>query len=104
MYKVSVLAVVNQLQEKEGSEALGKLMATDTDGFSLEALDGSEAEEEEVAQRREGDQVCTETQVICQSFYSFKSLGTLKSSYLWSHSNCSWSLQFCRMAGPPVKK
>lgn len=61
-----MLAAVDQLQEKEGSDALGKLTATDTDGFSLEEVEGSEAEEEEVAQRREGDQDCTETQVICE--------------------------------------
>lgn len=68
VFELFVLAAVDQLQEKEGSEALGKLTATDTDGFSLEELEGSEAEEEEVAQRKEGDQDCTETQVICQSF------------------------------------
>lgn len=53
---------VEELQEKEGSEALGKLTATDTDGFSLEELGDSEAEEGEVAQRREGEKDCTETQ------------------------------------------
>lgn len=56
VYEASLLAAVNQLQEKEGSEALGKLTGTDTDGFSLEELEDSETEE--------GQQDCTETQVL----------------------------------------
>lgn len=43
---------------------MGKLTATDTDGFSLEELEDSEAEEGEEGQRREGSQDCTEKQVI----------------------------------------
>ncbi|KAG8010735.1 Cip1-interacting zinc finger protein [Nibea albiflora] len=41
---------VEKLQEEEGSEALGKLTAMDTDGFSLEELEGSEVEEGEERQ------------------------------------------------------
>lgn len=58
---------VEELQEKEGSEALGNLTATDTDGFSLEELEDSEADEVQVAQRREGSQDCTESQDGCSS-------------------------------------
>lgn len=61
--KASLLAAVDQLQEKEGSEALGKLTATDTDGFSLEELEDGGDEEGEVAPRREGEKDCTEAQV-----------------------------------------
>lgn len=66
--ELSVLAVVYQLQEKEGCEALGKLTATDTDGFSLEEVEGSEVEEGEERQRGEGEQDCSEKQVICIKF------------------------------------
>lgn len=71
VYEASLFAAVQQLQEKEGSEALGKLTATDTDGFSLEELGDSEAEEGEVAQRREGEKDCTETQVTWEGFLEF---------------------------------
>lgn len=54
-----------KLQEKEGCEALGKLTAMDTDGFSLEEVEGSEVEEGEERQRGEGDQDYSEKQVIC---------------------------------------
>ncbi|XP_073333947.1 cdkn1a interacting zinc finger protein 1a isoform X2 [Pagrus major] len=53
---------MEKLQEKEGCETLGKLTAMDTEGFSLEEVEGSEVEEEEEEQRREGDQDCSETQ------------------------------------------
>ncbi|KAM3600300.1 uncharacterized protein V6R79_021148 [Siganus canaliculatus] len=43
---------VEKLQEQEGSEALGKLTAVDTDGFLLEEVE----EEEEETQRSEGEQ------------------------------------------------
>ncbi|XP_070781188.1 cdkn1a interacting zinc finger protein 1a [Enoplosus armatus] len=46
-------------KEKEGCEALGKLTAMDTDGFSLEEVEGSEVEEGEERQSSEGDQECS---------------------------------------------
>ncbi|TKS84412.1 Zinc finger protein 1 [Collichthys lucidus] len=49
---------VEKLQEEEGSEALGKLTAMDTDGFLLEELEGSEVEEGE--ERQTSD--CSEKQ------------------------------------------
>lgn len=44
---------------------MGKLTATDTDGFSLEEVEGSEVEEGEERLRSEEDQDCSEKQVIC---------------------------------------
>ena len=44
---------------------MAKLTAMDTEGFSLEEEEGSEMEEGEEIQRNEGDQDCTEKQVIC---------------------------------------
>lgn len=66
------LCSVDQLQEKEGSAPLGKLTASDSDGFSLEELGDSEAEEAEVAPGSEGDQDCTETQVLREVFLVFE--------------------------------
>ncbi|XP_042364955.1 cdkn1a interacting zinc finger protein 1a [Plectropomus leopardus] len=43
----------NLEKENEGCEALGKLTAMDTDGFSLEEVEGSEMEEGEGRQRNE---------------------------------------------------
>lgn len=60
-----MLASADQLQEKEGCEALGKLTTMDPDGFLLEEIEGSEMEEEEESQRSEGDKDCSEKQVIC---------------------------------------
>ncbi|XP_030291706.1 cdkn1a interacting zinc finger protein 1a isoform X1 [Sparus aurata] len=51
---------MEKLQEKEGCEALGKLTAMDTEGFSLEEVEGSEEEEE--GETSEGDQDCSEKQ------------------------------------------
>lgn len=51
---------VEKLQEEEGCEALGKLTSMDSDGFSLEEVEGGEVEEER--QPVEGDQDCTEKQ------------------------------------------
>ncbi|XP_023275322.1 cip1-interacting zinc finger protein [Seriola lalandi dorsalis] len=54
---------MEKLQEKEGCEALAKLTAMDTDGFSLdEEEEGSEVEEGEERQRNEEDQDCSEKQ------------------------------------------
>ncbi|KAM9841055.1 cdkn1a interacting zinc finger protein 1a [Aulostomus maculatus] len=57
---------VEKLQENEGSEALSKLTAMDTHGFSLEEEEedeeGSEVEEEEVRQQNEGEQESSEKQ------------------------------------------
>lgn len=47
---------------------MGKLTAIDTDGFSLEEVEGSEVEEAEERQRNEEDQDCSEKQVICILF------------------------------------
>lgn len=60
---MSTFDTIFQLQEKEGCEALGKLTAMDTEGFSLEEVEGSEEEEE--GETSEGDQDCSEKQVIC---------------------------------------
>lgn len=60
-----LLLTVYQLQEKEGCDALGKLTATDTDGFTLEEVEDSEVEEGEERQANEGDQDCSDKQVIC---------------------------------------
>ncbi|KAG7232408.1 hypothetical protein INR49_008897 [Caranx melampygus] len=49
-------------QEKEGCEVLAKLTAMDTDGFSLDEEEGSEAEEVEERQRSEEDQDCADKQ------------------------------------------
>lgn len=43
---------------------MGKLTAMDTDGFSLEEVEGSEVEEGEERQRIEEDQDCSEKEVI----------------------------------------
>ncbi|XP_019937789.2 cdkn1a interacting zinc finger protein 1a [Paralichthys olivaceus] len=51
---------MEKLQEKEGCEALAKLTAMDTDGFSLE--EDSEVEEEEEKRRNEEDQDLSEKQ------------------------------------------
>ncbi|XP_018518467.1 cdkn1a interacting zinc finger protein 1a isoform X2 [Lates calcarifer] len=53
---------VEKLQQKEGCEALAKLTAMDTDGFSLEEEEGSEVEEGEERQGNEVDQDCSEKQ------------------------------------------
>lgn len=53
---------VEKLQEKEGCEALGKLTAMDTDGFTLDEVEDSEVEEGEERQTNEGDQYCSEKQ------------------------------------------
>ncbi|GAA6217147.1 cip1-interacting zinc finger protein isoform X2 [Lates japonicus] len=53
---------VEKLQQKEGCEALAKLTAMDTDGFSLEEEEGSEVEEGEERERNEVDQDCSEKQ------------------------------------------
>ncbi|XP_070845132.1 cdkn1a interacting zinc finger protein 1a isoform X2 [Chaetodon trifascialis] len=55
-------------KEKEGCEALGKLTAMDTDGFSLEEVEGSEVEEGEERQRKEGEQDVSEKQDGWSSF------------------------------------
>ncbi|XP_059214102.1 cdkn1a interacting zinc finger protein 1a [Centropristis striata] len=47
---------VEKLQEQEGCESLGKLTAMDTDGFSLEEVEGSEVEEEEERPMNEKDE------------------------------------------------
>ncbi|TDH02069.1 hypothetical protein EPR50_G00169570 [Perca flavescens] len=46
---------LEKLQEQEGCETLGKLTAMDTDGFSLEEVEGSEVEEGEKRQINEQD-------------------------------------------------
>ncbi|XP_074546398.1 cdkn1a interacting zinc finger protein 1a isoform X2 [Halichoeres trimaculatus] len=46
---------VEKLEEQEGCEVLGNLTATDTDGFSLEEVEGSEVEEGEETLRDEGE-------------------------------------------------
>lgn len=62
-YTVSILLFFYQHQENEGSEALSKLTAMDTDGFSLEEEEGSEVEEGEGRQRKDEDQDSSEKQV-----------------------------------------
>ncbi|XP_035524382.1 cdkn1a interacting zinc finger protein 1a [Morone saxatilis] len=53
---------VEKLQEKEGCEVLGKLTAMDTDGFSLEEVEGNEVEERGERETSEEDHECFEKQ------------------------------------------
>lgn len=62
-----MITAVLQLEEQQGCEALGNLTATDTDGFPLEEVEGSEVEEVEETQRDEGEDG-SEKQVICMLF------------------------------------
>lgn len=86
---------------------MGKLTAMDTEGFSLEEVEGSEVEEEEEGQMSEGDQDCSEKQVICtvKIFIEFASkiyitVGAVVVLELFT----GFLVTRYRMAGPPSKK